>query len=75
MLSPYTPRPEAGKFPGSLLGSRAHRPKAWQPLGGFSCGRPLGRGVLLLFVGLGLQASFFTSFSPRPGSSPGGRTI
>ena len=26
-------------------------------------------------VGLGLQASFFTSFSSRPGSSPGGRTI
>ena len=66
MLSPYTPRPEAGKFPGSLLGSRAHRPKARQPLGGFSCGRPLGRGVPLLFVGLGLQASFLPPFLPGP---------
>ena len=57
-----TPQPEAGKFPGSLLGSRARRPKARQPLGGFSCGRPLGSGVLLLCLGsLSLQA--FTSLS------------
>lgn len=50
-LSPYTQRPEAGKCPGSLLGSRAHRPKARQPLGGFSCGRPLGSGAFC-FTGI-----------------------
>ena len=73
-LSPYAPQPEAGKFPGSLLGSRAHRPKARQPLGGFSCGRPLGRGVLLLCLGsLSLQA--LPPCLTRSGSIPGGRTI
>ena len=70
-LSPYTSQPEAGKFPGSLLGSRAHRPKARQPLGGFSCGRPLGSGVLLLHGEFRVcRHRFYLLFSParfKPG--------
>ena len=60
-LSPYTPQPEAGKFPGSLLGSRARRPR----LGGHRAvfhAADRCAGPPLMVVSSGLQA--FSSHSP-----------
>ena len=60
-LSPYTPQPEAGKFPGSLLGSRAYRPRLGGRRAVFHAADRCA-GPPLMVVSSGLQA--FSSHSP-----------